>query len=252
MINIFADGIFHQETGTGGWAVRIENGSELLELNGGMQDAEAAEMELTAIVQALEAISGMQVAKGASITLYSCSSYAMEGITESMLRWKAAGWKRSSGEPLEHSILWQSLDQLVAAFSITFVLVRTQGLIPGYRRTRELAIEGAKALWDNQDSNLEDHEDGSTEGHDIDQVLSVVSDEEIPLMAMKIWANLLETGNANLSAEDAMAINADIGDSELRQGERIYLKSLSPEKAAFVSRIRNLAFRKESAIQQAG
>lgn len=234
----------------GGWGVRIEHGSELLEFNGGKQDAGAGEMHLMAVVQALESLLGLQVKKGASVTLFTSSHYVVEGITESLQAWRDSGWKYPDGSSLEHPLLWQALDQLVTAFNLSFVIVRGPSANAGCRRSQELASEGSLAVMRIHPDEFEEHEGVDDNSHSIDQVLAVVSDEEIPLMAMKIWANYLETGNVNISADEARAMNADIGNSEVREGERVAVHPLSPEKAAFVSRIRNLAFLHELAMKK--
>jgi ribonuclease HI len=76
--------------GPGGWGVVLSSGRHRKELHGGSSSTTNNRMELTAVIEALNAL------KGASeVELFTDSEYVRTGITEWIHSWKKAG-----GRPL--------------------------------------------------------------------------------------------------------------------------------------------------------
>lgn len=86
------------------------------------------QMEMTAIIEALKAISD----KTKPIRLYSDSAYCINGITSWIKNWKKNGWKNASKKPVENKELWIEMDQLVSQCKdIEFIKVKGHADVKG-------------------------------------------------------------------------------------------------------------------------
>lgn len=116
-IHIFADGAAVPNPGFGGWGVVVyQDGVEIACTNGGEVDATNNQMELTAILTAInEAFK--YIAEWSHVTIWSDSQYCVKGCSEWRHGWKAKGWKRGSenAEPhnrvLLNADLWKAIDK---------------------------------------------------------------------------------------------------------------------------------------------
>ncbi len=66
-------------------------------------------MELTAAAQGLRALK-----ERCKVELITDWQYVKQGITQFLVRWKANGWRGSSGEAVLNQDLWQELDALAS------------------------------------------------------------------------------------------------------------------------------------------
>lgn len=55
-----------------------------------------------------------------TITIYSDSAYAINGITNWIYGWRANGWINSKKEPVKNKELWQELDNLLENLKLNF------------------------------------------------------------------------------------------------------------------------------------
>ena len=115
---IYTDGACDPNPGPGGWAALLRFGSQEKILSGSDPDTTNNRMELTAAVQALQALN-----RPSPIDLYTDSQYLRNGITEWLPGWKKRGWKRRGGA-LANQDLWQALDASLAEHDITWHWVR--------------------------------------------------------------------------------------------------------------------------------
>jgi len=82
-------------------------------MHGGDADTTNNRMELTAAIEALNALRGSR-----SVILHTDSKYVMRGITEWMTKWKERGWKTAAKKPVKNQDLWMALDQAIARHDI--------------------------------------------------------------------------------------------------------------------------------------
>lgn len=115
---IYTDGACHPNPGPGGWAALLRSGSQEKKLTGHHPDTTNNRMELTAAVQALQALN-----RPSRVDLYTDSEYLRRGITEWLPGWKKRGWKRKGGA-LANQDLWQALEAALANHDITWHWVR--------------------------------------------------------------------------------------------------------------------------------
>ena len=119
IIRIYTDGACKGNPGPGGWGALILKDNEEIKLNGGQNDTTNNQMELTAVIKALNFFS-----ESSEIEIYTDSKYVMDGITEYIKKWKVNGWKTASKKPVKNSDLWKQLDDLSAQHSISWNWVK--------------------------------------------------------------------------------------------------------------------------------
>jgi ribonuclease HI len=138
-VSIYTDGACKGNPGPGGWGVLLKQGSVEKELFGGEPETTNNRMELTAVIQALQALK-----RPCQVTLYLDSQYVRQGITEWITGWKAKGWKTASKQPVKNVDLWQQLDALVqtGGHVIDWRWVKGHAGDPGNERADALANQG--------------------------------------------------------------------------------------------------------------
>lgn len=119
-ITIYTDGGANPNPGPGGWgALLIDDSSHRTELRGGEEDTTNNRMELTAVIEALNALD-----KPHDIDLYVDSQYVKNGLTSWIHGWIKKGWKTSTGSPVKNKDLWQRLYDATQRHNITWHWVR--------------------------------------------------------------------------------------------------------------------------------
>ena len=119
IIKIYTDGACRGNPGPGGWGALILKDNEEIKLNGGQNDTTNNQMELTAVIKALDFFS-----ESKEIEIFTDSKYVMDGITEYIKKWKVNGWKTTSKKPVKNTDLWKQLDDLSAQHSIRWNWVK--------------------------------------------------------------------------------------------------------------------------------
>jgi len=115
---IYTDGACEPNPGPGGWAALLRFGSREKLLSGSHPSTTNNRMELTAAVQALQALTS-----SCQVDFYTDSEYLRRGITEWLPDWKKRGWKRKGGALANHD-LWQELEAAIASHHISWHWVR--------------------------------------------------------------------------------------------------------------------------------
>jgi len=134
---IHTDGACSGNPGPGGWGVILESGAHRKELKGGEQLTTNNRMELTAAIEALEAL------KGASdIDLYTDSNYLRGGITSWIKGWKKNGWRTADKKPVKNAELWERLERAAARHVVRWHWVKGHVGHDANERADELAPEG--------------------------------------------------------------------------------------------------------------
>lgn len=133
---IYTDGGSINNPGPGGYGVvQIYNG-ERRELSGGYRLTTNNRMELMACVVALRELEYKDV----PVTVYSDSSYVVNGITKGWAAsWRKNGWLKSDKKPAVNPDLWGELLELVEGLDVTFKWVRGHAGNPLNERCDELA-----------------------------------------------------------------------------------------------------------------
>lgn len=112
---IYTDGGAKPNPGPGGWAALLMMGDVHKEISGGDPQTTNNQMELTAAIEALEALN-----RPCDVTLYTDSEYLKKGITEWMHAWIKNGWKTAGRKPVKNKELWQRLQTATERHEITW------------------------------------------------------------------------------------------------------------------------------------
>jgi ribonuclease HI len=111
-------------------------------LKGSSLDTTNNRMELTAAIEALRAVKS-----GNPVVVRSNSQYVVLGMTKWLSGWKAKGWLKADKKPVPNRELWEELDALAAANSVTWERVKGE-VDQIVKEVDRLAIEGARlARW---------------------------------------------------------------------------------------------------------
>lgn len=140
-IEIFTDGACRGNPGPGGWGVVLISGARRKTMYGGAHETTNNRMELTAAIEALNALNGPR-----KVLLHTDSKYVMDGIMSWMDGWKRRGWKTSDKKPVKNQDLWQALDQAAGRHEINWNWVRGHTGVPGNEEADALANRGIDEL----------------------------------------------------------------------------------------------------------
>ncbi len=138
---IYTDGACRGNPGPGGWGVLLIANQHRRTLHGGDPETTNNRMELTAAIEALNALKG-----GQRVVLHTDSKYVMDGINEWLPNWKKRDWKTASKKPVKNKDLWQALDEAVARHEIDWRWVRGHDGNPGNEEADALANRGIDEL----------------------------------------------------------------------------------------------------------
>jgi len=140
-VEIYTDGACRGNPGPGGWGALLLSGSRRRTLHGGERETTNNRMELTAAIEALNALHGRR-----EVLLYTDSKYVMDGIREWLPNWKARGWKTASRKPVKNKDLWQALDEACSRHDIEWQWVRGHTGNAGNEEADALANRGIDEL----------------------------------------------------------------------------------------------------------
>ena len=110
-------------------------------MHGGDPETTNNRMEMTAAIEALNALNGAR-----AVTLHIDSKYVMDGINTWMPNWKERGWKTAKKKPVKNQDLWQALDDAVQRHDIHWVWVKGHDGNPGNEEADDLANLGIDEL----------------------------------------------------------------------------------------------------------
>ena len=143
-IDIFTDGACSGNPGPGGWGaiLRAETaqGPHVREIKGGEGQTTNNRMELTAAIEALEALKGGPH----EVHIHTDSSYVKDGISGWIHGWKRNGWRTASKKPVKNAELWRALDEATRAHRIEWHWVKGHAGHEENERADELAREGMR------------------------------------------------------------------------------------------------------------
>ena len=136
-VEIFTDGACSGNPGPGGWGVLLRWNGVTKELYGGEPDTTNNRMELTAAINALDALK-----EPCNVDLYTDSVYVRDGISSWIDGWKAKDWKTSARKPVKNDDLWQKLDLARTRHNVNWHWVKGHAGHPENERCDELARKG--------------------------------------------------------------------------------------------------------------
>ena len=139
-IIIYTDGACSGNPGKGGWGALLMYGSSIREISGFSPATTNNRMELSAAIEALEALK-----EPCEVHLYSDSSYLVNAINEGWLkRWTANNRKTAAKKSVVNVDLWQKILKLIRLQDVTFHKVKGHSDNPYNNRCDELARQAIK------------------------------------------------------------------------------------------------------------
>jgi len=136
----FTDGAAKGNPGPGGWgAIVVTPDQRVTELGGGSPHTTNNKMELSGAIAALRHVAH----EPGAVTLYTDSTYVIQGITQWVWGWRKRGWKTSQGTDVLNRDLWEELSRLASARGpgeVDWRWVRGHVGTPGNERCDEIAV----------------------------------------------------------------------------------------------------------------
>jgi ribonuclease HI len=136
-VQIWTDGACSGNPGPGGWGALLKMGRHQRELKGGEGETTNNRMELTAAIEALNALK-----KPCEVDLHTDSQYVKGGITNWIHAWKRNGWKTAAKKPVKNVELWQSLDEAIKRHQVSWHWVKGHAGNVENEKADELARSG--------------------------------------------------------------------------------------------------------------
>lgn len=134
---IHTDGACSGNPGPGGWGAILEFDGHVKELKGGAATTTNNQMELTAAIEALNALK-----RRCAVEIHTDSQYVKNGISGWLYGWKKNGWKTAAKKPVKNVELWQALDTAVQRHDVSWHWVRGHSGHDLNERADQLANEG--------------------------------------------------------------------------------------------------------------
>jgi ribonuclease HI len=138
-ITIFTDGAAKGNPGRGGYGAVIAFGQTVTEIGGYKERTTNNEMELTAVVEALQAVQHTD----REVLIYTDSKYVVSGATGWIFGWSKNGWKTKAGSDVINKELWQTLQPLLQRVNIVWHKVPGHVGIIGNERADTIASQFA-------------------------------------------------------------------------------------------------------------
>jgi len=136
-VEIYTDGACSGNPGPGGWGAVLIFGDHRKELMGGNVETTNNRMEMSAAIEALNALKAP-----CKIKLHTDSNYLRDGITKWIKNWKRNGWRTASKKPVKNTDLWQALEVACDRHDVSWHWVKGHAGHPENELADELAREG--------------------------------------------------------------------------------------------------------------
>ena len=137
-VTIYTDGSCEPNPGPGGWAALLLFKDRQIPLSGAHPDTTNNRMELTAAVEALNALPGAH-----QVQIYTDSEYLKRGITEWLPGWRERNWKRKGGA-LKNVDLWKALDAALRTHQVSWDWVKAHASSKYNNQVDRLARQALK------------------------------------------------------------------------------------------------------------
>jgi len=135
---IYTDGSCKGNPGPGGWAAILEYGNHTKEIFGSERQTTNNRMELTAAVEALNALK-----ERCEVDIVTDSEYVRNGIMSWLAGWKRNGWLTKTRKPVLNQELWVALDEAASRHKVHWRWTRGHARDKRNIRCDELAQQAA-------------------------------------------------------------------------------------------------------------
>ena len=136
-VDIWTDGACSGNPGPGGWGALLRFAASDRSLSGGVSQTTNNRMELTAAIEALNALR-----RPCTVRIHTDSAYVRGGITQWLENWKRNGWKTSDRKPVRNAELWLALEKAASRHRVRWHWVKGHAGHPENEKADELARLG--------------------------------------------------------------------------------------------------------------
>ena len=135
-VEMFTDGACSGNPGPGGWGAILRYNGREKELSGGEELTTNNRMELTAVIEGLEALK-----ESCHVLLTTDSKYVADGIGKGWAEsWRKNGWRKADKKPALNPDLWDRLLNLVEKHYLEINWVKGHEGHPENERCDRLAV----------------------------------------------------------------------------------------------------------------
>lgn len=134
IVEIYTDGACRGNPGPGGWGAVLRYDDKEKHLYGFEAHTTNNRMELTAAIEALNALK-----RPCKVLLWTDSEYLRRGITEWLSQWQEKNWKTSNKKTVKNVDLWQKLVIVASVHDIEWRWVKGHAGDVGNELADELA-----------------------------------------------------------------------------------------------------------------
>ena len=139
-VTLYTDGACSGNPGPGGWGAILEYNGIEKELSGGENNTTNNRMELTAVIQGLQALKEPCI-----VELYSDSKYVIDALEKGWaIGWKKRNWIKSDKKPALNPDLWEVLLSLTEVHTLHYHWVKGHADNPKNNRCDEMAVAESK------------------------------------------------------------------------------------------------------------
>ena len=141
VVDIWTDGACSGNPGPGGWGAVLVSGETEKEISGAEGATTNNRMELTAAIEALNALK-----KPCQVRVHTDSQYVKNGVTQWIHNWKRKGWRTADNKPVANADLWQALEAAEARHTVEWRWVKGHADDVMNNRADALARDAIKTM----------------------------------------------------------------------------------------------------------
>lgn len=138
---LFSDGACSGNPGPGGYgAIAVLSGDTVKELGGASPSTTNNQMELLGVIEGLE---WLHLNKATQVSIWTDSTYVIQGITSWVFSWKNKGWVTATGTPVLNREFWERLIHITQKFprgAVSWNYVPGHSGVPANERCDEIAV----------------------------------------------------------------------------------------------------------------
>jgi len=136
----FTDGASKGNPGPGGFGAVIVFSDHIEELGGSEKKTTNNRMEMLAGLAALQ----FAKEKKRPITIYTDSSYLVNGITKWVYGWQKKGWKTATGGDVQNKDIWEKMLLVSDGLNVSWKLLEGHVGVPGNERADKISSDFAE------------------------------------------------------------------------------------------------------------
>lgn len=135
-IQVFSDGACSGNPGPGGWGAILRYKNNEKEISGGQKNTTNNQMELMAVISALETLK-----EPCQVEIFTDSQYIANAFNKGWLAaWQKNGWRTSGKKPVKNKELWERLVIQAEKHELQWSWVRGHSGHPENERCDQLAV----------------------------------------------------------------------------------------------------------------